>query len=382
VRGRNTRPGPRAPSAAGPMTSKERLRVAMSGGVPDRVPVLPQICPPHAIRVAGLPFRQTIVDRLRDPRKYDLLEAQCAADYGVDGVRVWLGAPPATVEWDGAEAYQLDPDTGERLAAVDFMGGGGALRLKSKQRPLTEEDIEAVRVIPADDLVESQALAPARKVVDTFGDRLFIVGVPRTFMVNSLFYVEGMERTLMDIVDRPEFIQRFAERQAEAAIQEAIAFARVGVDAIYVGETFGQFMSPEQFERLCVPYIRKFVEAVRPHGPLIYLHMCGRITHLLDLIVQTGVDCLEPLDEVGGTPVAEVKRRVGQRVALMGGVNTVLLSRGTLAEVEADCARCLREAKQGGGYILAACDMLPTETAPEKVRAMVRAADTLGRYAP
>ncbi len=362
------------------MTSKERMRIAMSSGIPDRVPVLPQICPPHAIRAAGLPFRETIVDWLQDPRKYDLHVAQCAADYGVDGVRVWLGAPPATVEWDGDDAFQLDPNTGERIAVVDFMGGGGGQRLKSKQRRLTEEDIEAVRVVPAEELLESEAAAQARKVVEAFGDRLFIVGVPRVFMVNSLFQVQGMETSLMDIMDRPDFIERLTERQLAAAIQQGIALAKAGCDALYVGETFGGFMSPQQFSRLCLPYVRRFVEAVRPHGPLIYLHMCGRITHLLDLIVETGVDCLEPLDEVGGTPVAEAKRRVGDRIALMGGVNTVLLSRGTLKEVEDDCARCIREAKDRGGYILAACDMLPTEASAEKVRAMVRCAETLGRY--
>ncbi len=108
--------------------------------------------------------------------------------------------------------------------------------------------------------------------------------------------------------------------------------------------------------------------------------MCGQVIHLLDLIVETGVDCVEPLDEVAGTRVDEVKKRIGDSVALMGGVNTVLLSRGSLAEVKDDCSRCIREAAEGGGYILAACDMLPTETSSEKVRTMVDCANTLGRY--
>ena len=148
----------------------------------------------------------------------------------------------------------------------------------------------------------------------------------------------------------------------------------------YRPETFGQMMSTQLFADLVVPYFTQFVEALRPHGPLNYLHMCGRITHLLDLLPDTGADCLEPLDEVGGTPVAEVARRLGDRMALMGGVNTVHLARGTVEQVREDATRCIREAGANGRFLLAACDMLPTETDPAKVRAMVEIAKTVGRY--
>ena len=76
----------------------------------------------------------------------------------------------------------------------------------------------------------------------------------------------------------------------------------------------------------------------------------------------------------GGVSVADAKRRVGGRVALMGGVHNVKLARGTLQDVTDDCRRCLTEGAPGGGYILACGDMLPTETSREKVEAMVAAA--------
>ena len=64
----------------------------------------------------------------------------------------------------------------------------------------------------------------------------------------------------------------------------------------------------------------------------------------------------------------------------VGGVHTVKLARGTLKEVEEDCARCIRDGAPGGGYILACGDMLPTETDPAKVHAMMDAAKMAGRY--
>jgi uroporphyrinogen decarboxylase len=91
-------------------------------------------------------------------------------------------------------------------------------------------------------------------------------------------------------------------------------------------------------------------------------------------MADTGIDCFEPLDPLGGVQVKDAKQRVGDRVALMGGVHNVKLASGTLEEVELDVQRCLSEGAPGGGYTLACGDMLPTETAPEKVRMMLEAA--------
>lgn len=327
-----------------------------------------------------MPYRETIVDRLRHPEPYDLLVPDCAVGYGVDGFRAFLGAAPMEIEWDGEAAYGVDPATGDRTGTVDFSGGGGVVVLPEEKRALTHDDLDAVEVASADEVMAGPGVRPFRKAVDKYGDRYFVIGVPRPFTVESMYHVQGMEQTLTDVLDRPDFVKAWTERQLEVSIQCGVALAKLGADALYVGETFGQFMSPPWFAEHCLPYFQRFVEALRPHGPLIYLHMCGRVTHLLDLMVETGVDCIEPLDEVGGTLVAEARARVGDKVALMGGVNTVLLSRGSVAEVRADSARCIREAGRDGGYILAAGDMLPTETAPEKVRAMVDAACAEGRY--
>jgi len=362
------------------VTPKLRTQLAMRGGKPDRVPVVPQICAPHAIRVAGLPYKETIVDYLRHPEKYDLLVPDCAARYGVDGFRVFLGKLPQTIEWEGDNAYGVDANTGRRTGTVDFQGGGGILPLESSRRQMTDADIEAVSVVPAGECIHGDALRPHKKAVDAYGREYFVIGAPGQFTIETLFPFQGMEQTLMDIVERPDFIIRWGRRQLEASTQRAIAMARLGVDAFYIGETFGQFMSTEQFRTLCLPLFRQFVETLRPYGPLIYLHMCGRVTHLLELMVQTGVDCIEPLDEVGGTAVAEVVERIGSKVALMGGVSTLLLARGSVEGVRQDCRRCVGIAGKYGRYVLAACDMLPTETDPEKVHVMCEVAATAGRY--
>ena len=76
---------------------------------------------------------------------------------------------------------------------------------------------------------------------------------------------------------------------------------------------------------------------------------------------------------LGGVEVADAKARVGDRVALMGGVNTLTLSNGCVEEVRQES---IRKCREGGpfGYILAAGYMVPPDTSFENLRAMAEVA--------
>ena len=96
-------------------------------------------------------------------------------------------------------------------------------------------------------------------------------------------------------------------------------------------------------------------------------------------MADSGVNCIEPLDTLAGVSVADAKRRVGDRVVLMGGVHTLTLCRGTPDEVRQEAIRCCLE---GGPerYILATADMVPPATPLANLEAMVAVArDSLWR---
>ena len=88
------------------------------------------------------------------------------------------------------------------------------------------------------------------------------------------------------------------------------------------------------------------------------------------MMAESGADVIEPLDPLGGVEVADAKVRVGDKVALMGGVNTLTLANGTAQEVQAES---IQKCREGGptGYILASGDMVPPMTPLENLQAMV-----------
>ena len=58
----------------------------------------------------------------------------------------------------------------------------------------------------------------------------------------------------------------------------------------------------------------------------------------------------------------------------MGGVNTVTLINGSPEDVYKESVKCCHDGAAGGGYILAAGDMVPDFAPEESVLAMIKAA--------
>jgi uroporphyrinogen decarboxylase len=81
---------------------------------------------------------------------------------------------------------------------------------------------------------------------------------------------------------------------------------------------------------------------------------------ILDQLVQTNPHALHSLDPQGGMDIAEVKRLVGDRVALCGNVNCGLLDTGTDEEVIASARYALQSAMPGGGYIFSTSNCIYT----------------------
>ena len=359
------------------MNAQQRVDNAMRGGVPDCVPVIPQICYPHAIRFLGLDFRDTILDCIRHPERVSELHFECARAYGVDGVRIWPLVDPMEVDQIDGVWHGRDPETGKIKGVVDFQGGGWVIRPEEPQL-MSDDEVAGIPVVTAQEILRNGTFDSLRGLIERAGDDLFVISAPGAFTVEFLTAQRGKQQALLDIIERPGLCHRIMERALAGAIHRGLALAKIGIDGLMIADVFGGVIGPALFAEFCLPYFQRFVAAMDAEcgsqRPCIYLHICGNSTQILELTADTGVDCIEPLDCVGGVEVADAKRRVGDRVALMGGVSTIELAHGSLAVVKADIQRCLGEGAPDGGYTLACADMLPTETDPEKVHAMVEAA--------
>lgn len=355
------------------MTPKERVRAAMERRPVDRMPVFPVVTAYLGSRVLGRPYRDFVLDPLL---VFEGLRA-IHARFGFDGFEVGLGpardasAPQTTIS-DGA-TYLMDA-SGQRPVA----------RLEDDDMPVAlditpflanKEDLDKISVTPASYFINSGRTEPVAQLVRDMGGSAFIAGVAASQTMNSLAGWRGSEQAMLDLADDPLFVHEVMERATAISIEVGTALIHAGVDGIYIGDAWASasIISPRIYEEFCLPYHRKAAQAFQRLGAKVYLHICGNSGPILEMMADTGVDAIEPLDVDGGVDLEDVKSRVGDRVCLKGGVSTLLLLNGAPDEVYAETKRCM-ELLGPTGYVLGSADDIPRDAPFANIDAMVRAA--------
>ncbi|MCX5757792.1 MAG: methyltransferase, partial [Candidatus Hydrogenedentes bacterium] len=136
--------------------------------------------------------------------------------------------------------------------------------------------------------------------------------------------------------------------------------------------------------QLFKPYYRRFTDALHAAGPNVkaFLHSCGAIYDLLDMIIESGFDVLNPVQwSAGGHSYREWKDKARNRIALWGGgVNTqATLPLGTVEDVEREVRAVADYMRRDGGFVFCAIHNILAEISGEKIVAMYRACRTCGR---
>jgi len=213
--------------------------------------------------------------------------------------------------------------------------------------PGTEEEI-----IRLTDLVREQT-----------GDRYFLmIHGDATFAVpDGNHLVEFSLR----LADEPEAVKREAEAMVNTALERAERLkTATSLDGFALCSDYcfntGPFLSPAQFSEFVTPYLAKLIQGYRDMGYYTIKHTDGNIMPILDQLVQTRPHALHSLDPQGGVDIAEVKRRYGREVCLIGNVNCGLMDSGTDEQVLESARYALRHGMPGGGYVFSTSNCIYT----------------------
>ncbi len=195
------------------------------------------------------------------------------------------------------------------------------------------------------------------------GDRYFLLAHgDATFAVPN---GSEMEAFSCQMAEEPEKLKAQTAEWVHAALERAARWRRPGgldgyaLCADYCFNT-GPFMSPAQFSEFVTPYLAAVTRGYRELGYYVIKHTDGNIMPILDQLVQTGPHALHSLDPQGAVDLAEVKRRHGREVCLIGNVHCGMLDTGTPAQIEDAARYALRHGMPGGGYIFSTSNCIYT----------------------
>lgn len=200
--------------------------------------------------------------------------------------------------------------------------------------------------------------------------------------------LRGFAEFLIDLYENKEFACRLLDIVTEISIRIAEnALDAVGdnVDVVYFADDLGHqqstFMSPATYRELIKPRHKRFFTAVKSRSKAkTLMHSDGSVYHLIDDLIDVGVDVLNPVQVSARNMDPErLKREFGDRLCFWGGVDTrdVLPFRSP-KEVREEVRRMIDVMGKGGGYVLTSVQSIQAEVPPENIAAMFEEARSYG----
>jgi uroporphyrinogen decarboxylase len=248
--------------------------------------------------------------------------------------------------------------------------------------PIT--DMESFRKYEPPPLDSPIRFTKIEDAVSRFGARKAVVvnlhdifSFPRDMM--------GLDNFLISFITDPELVRELVVFSVDYNLELARLVKKRGIEIIGIGDDFadnkGPFVSPEMFARILYPEFRRVVQGYKKLGFYVIKHSDGNLNPILDMLVDAGIDCLDPIDPLGSMDIGDVRERYGDRIARKGNIDCVYtLVEGTPEEVEREVRDCIRRGSPGGGHIISSSNSLHAGVNPELYRVMLDSVREHGHY--
>ncbi|MCB2146267.1 MAG: hypothetical protein KQI81_07305 [Deltaproteobacteria bacterium] len=359
------------------MNGKERILKALAVQQPDRVPLYI-----HGINEAPIiGIGRHLTDGLPEPRQFHEMtdgEKMKLVDtlfliheaFGVDGITTF----------EIGHERELDDKHVMDDWGITYRRSPHGLPV-AKGHPVRDAADLDRYTAPEPDRSHLLLLDLAR---DRFKGNVALFWLMRGVFVRSWRLI-GMENYMMKLYQDPLLVERVAEMVTRYNLKQLDMLADAGLDVLVVEDdianTKALLISPAHFRRYVNPYNRRLVDRAHALGVRVVRHSDGNLWSILDTLIASGYDGLNPLEPQAGMDLGKVKDACGDRICLLGNIDCMhLLPEGTPAEVDAAVRQAIDAAAAGGGYILCSSNSLHPGVNPENCIAMFQAAKTYGRY--
>jgi len=172
----------------------------------------------------------------------------------------------------------------------------------------------------------------------------------------------GIEPLIMATFEDPEWVHTFLKilYDRKKVYIDSLKGSKYDVLELGGGDASTTVISPDIFNEFVAPYDSCLIEAAHNAGQRISYHTCGGMMPILEDLAAMKPDAMETFTPIGmgaDVDLAEAKRRIGDKVCMIGGFDQFhFLKDCTEEETRVEVRRCFEAAGQGGGFILCPSD--------------------------
>lgn len=359
------------------MTSKERVMTALSHEPTDRVPFtwgngIADIVVQNVCSMLQLPSKELTekilysIDDIGDiyPEYIGPSDRHCSDGNG-----------HVTDEWGIGWVYQ---ETG--------LGGRGDPVFFPLAKAESPEEIMAYSY-PSADWWDYEGLNAMIDAANANGEKAIRFSNANPFEVAT--WLRGYETVYMDMIEEPEMVHAVMRKATDyfkqymtRALEAVHGRIDIVITADDLGGQNGLLMSPSAIKEFILPYHKEVNDIIHSYGVKVMYHSCGSVINAIDMLVESGVDCLESIQlyTVGMTPEA-LKSGFGDRICFQGGssVQKTLVA-GKPEDVIKEAEWLKKELGRDGGYILAPSHHVQSDVPPRNILALIEAAGRMEEF--
>lgn len=189
----------------------------------------------------------------------------------------------------------------------------------------------------------------------------------------------GEEELCYACYDQPELLHDILDTIADTALRvlERVT-AAVPVDVLTVHEDMagksGPLFGPNEITTFIKPYYRRIWNMLQERGARLFVQDSdGNMDSVIDAFLDSGINCLLPMEPAAGMDMVKVRQRYGTRLAFYGGLDKHVLRRSQ-EEITAELEYKIPPMIRTRGCMLGLDHRIPNGTPLENYRFYLRKA--------
>ncbi len=189
--------------------------------------------------------------------------------------------------------------------------------------------------------------------------------------------ITGAQDAVISILRAPADFRSLCEFATDVVTEYARLLVGAGAEVICVLDPTAVILNPAKFRELSASRVAQITETCRHNGVDTVYHVCGNSMHLVDAMMESGVNGLSLDSKYAGVRLGEVARRVPDDVVVMGNISpTAVMTYGKPGDVRREVAGLMDEMKSYPNFVVGTgCD-LPQKTPLANIAAFMKTART------
>jgi hypothetical protein len=216
--------------------------------------------------------------------------------------------------------------------------------------------------------------------VQAFKEKGYFVQGTVPFPWGSIYYyLTSFDNILMWMAVEEEAAFRIFQLLGAYILECSERLLDAGVDAIFSGSDLGSgnalLFSVDMFDKYVAPWFKKMADLCHQHQAILHIHSHGHIQEVMDALIATGVDLLNPVGPSDHNDLGFFKQKWGDKITFLGGMSTKIAEMNR-KEIESHIARVMEIGCKGSRFMPRTESGIPVME-PDKARFFI---DTLAHY--